>query len=98
MSSDESKRESLEEFKNSFAYGSRTNLKFKFLAEFSDEEAGRFFQGLLWKLGDVFDEGQFGRVMEYVYEWQARQERLRNYQAHIARGDIGVVVACFIYL
>jgi len=70
--SDQAHRELLEEFKNSFAYGSRTDLNFKFLAELSEEEAGRFFQGLLWKLGDAFDDGQIGRVLEHVYEWQVQ--------------------------
>jgi len=70
--SDDFKQESFEEFKNSFAYGSRTDLNFKFLADLSDEDGARFFQGLLWKLGDAFDDGHLDRVVEYVYEWQAR--------------------------
>ncbi len=67
---DQTRNESFEEFKNSFAYGSRTDLNFKFLAGFPDEEAGRFVQDLLWKLGDVIDDGQCDRIVEHVYEWQ----------------------------
>lgn len=68
--SDDAKQESFEEFKNSFAYGSRTDLGFKFLSNLSDQDAGKFFQDLLWKLGDAFDDGRFDRIVEHVYEWQ----------------------------
>lgn len=64
------KKESFEEFKNSFAYGSRTDLNFKFLAGLTNQEAGKFVQDLLWKLGDVIDDGQFVRIVEHIYEWQ----------------------------
>ncbi len=70
--SDDAKQESFETFKNSFAYGSRTDLNFKFLAGLSDQEAGRFFQELLWKLGDAFDDGRFDRIVDHVYDWQIR--------------------------
>ena len=68
--SDDAKQESFETFKNSFAYGSRTDLNFKFLADLSDQEAARFIQELLWKLGDVIDDGRFDRIVDHVYEWQ----------------------------
>ncbi len=64
--------ESFEEFKNSFAYGSRTDLNFKFLKALSNEEAAQFFQDLLWKLGDSFDDGQFDRLVEHVRQGQIR--------------------------
>lgn len=70
--SDDSKQESFEEFKKSFAYGSRTDLNFKFLAGLSDKDAASFFQDLLWKLGDAFDDGHFNRLVKHVYEWQVR--------------------------
>ena len=70
--SDDSQRESFEEFRSSLAYGSRTDLNFKFLAGLSDEDAASFLQELLWKLGDVFDDGQLGRLVQHVYEWQVR--------------------------
>ena len=68
--SDDVKQESFDEFKCSFAYGSRTDLNFKFLAGLPDREAAEFFQDLLWKLGDVLDDGQFERLVDHVYEWQ----------------------------
>ncbi len=70
--SDDSQRESFEEFRSSLAYGSRTDLNFKFLAGLSDEDAASFLQELLWKLGDVFNDGQLGRLVQHVYEWQVR--------------------------
>ena len=63
-------QESFEEFKKSFAYGSRSDLGFKFLSNLSDQDAGTFFQDLLWKLGDAFDDGRFDRIVEHAYEWQ----------------------------
>lgn len=70
--SEQSVQESFEEFKKSFSYGSRTDLNFKFLAGLPAEDAADFFQALLWKLGDSFDDGEFGRLVEHVYEWQIR--------------------------
>ena len=72
MARKEPSEESFEEFKNSFSYGSRTDLSFKFLANLSSEEAARFFQDLLWKLGECFDDGKFDRLLEHAYEWQVR--------------------------
>jgi hypothetical protein len=39
--------ESFEGFKNSFSYGSRTDMNFKFLKNLSEEDAAQFFQDLL---------------------------------------------------
>lgn len=64
--------ESFEAFKDSFFYGSRTDLNFKFLKNISDQDAAKFFQDLLWKMGDSFDDGDLDRLVEHVYEWQIR--------------------------
>lgn len=72
MSSDDSEAESFEAFKNSFAYGSRTDLNFKFLSALSIEDAAQFFQELLWKLGDAYDDGGLDRLIQHAYEWQVR--------------------------
>ena len=64
--------ETFEEFKISFSYGSRTDLNFKFLKGLSDEEASSFFQEMLWRLGDSFNDGAYGRLIELVVEWQIR--------------------------
>lgn len=60
------------EFKNSFWYGSRNDLHFKFLAKLSDADAGEFFRQLLETLGDSFDTADYDRVRALVWEWQVR--------------------------
>ena len=72
MPPDDSQHESFEAFKDSFFYGSRTDLNFKFLKNISDQDAAKFFQDLLWKMGDSFDDGDLDRLIEHVYEWQIR--------------------------
>lgn len=64
--------ESFREFQRSFSYGSRTDLNFKFLSHLSEEEAGRFFQDLLWKLGDALNDGNYNRIIDYVRNWQRK--------------------------
>ena len=61
-----------EDFKRSFSYGSRNDLNFKFLAGLSDEDAATFFQELLHKIGDVFDDGDFSRIVEHVVQGQVK--------------------------
>ena len=68
---DKPANESFEDFKNSFSYGSRSDMNFKFLKNLSDEEATRFFRDLLWKLGDAIDDGDFERIVEHVIQTQA---------------------------
>ncbi|PIV26148.1 MAG: hypothetical protein COS37_07900 [Anaerolineae bacterium CG03_land_8_20_14_0_80_58_20] len=72
MSDDNQQKETFEDFKNSFNYGSRSDLNFKFLKNLSDTDASRFFQELLWKIGDSFNDGDFTRVADYVNETQAK--------------------------
>lgn len=72
MTRSDPKPETFGEFKNSFAYGSRTDLNFKFLKGLSDEDAGDFFQALLWKLGDSFIDGDIGRLYQHVHDWQTQ--------------------------
>ena len=72
MTTNGTHQESFEEFKQSFAYGSRTDLNFKFLKNLSTEAAAQFFQELLWKLGDSFDDGNFDRIVEHVYSGQVQ--------------------------
>jgi hypothetical protein len=72
MTFDDAHPESFAAFKNSFYYGSRSDLNFKFLKDLSDEDATHFFQDLLWKMGDSLDDDQFDRLAAHVYEWQVR--------------------------
>lgn len=64
--------ESLEEFKNSFNYGSRSDLAFKFLKRLSVEEGAEFLQELLQRLGDTIDDGAADRLVQLAYEYQVR--------------------------
>jgi len=69
---DESQNETFESFKNSFSYGSRNDLNFKFLKGLPDDQAANFFQELLWILVDSFDNGDYNRLYEHVRNWQIR--------------------------
>jgi hypothetical protein len=64
--------ETLEEFKNSFSYGSRTDLSFKFLKALSTEEAGEFLEHVLNEVGELFDGASPNRLIDLVYDWQMR--------------------------
>jgi hypothetical protein len=64
--------ESLEDFKNSFFYGSRSDLAFKFLKNLPADEVGEFFRALLEKLGQTIDDGDADRLVQHAYVWQAR--------------------------
>ncbi|HUV27006.1 MAG TPA: glycine/sarcosine/betaine reductase selenoprotein B family protein, partial [Anaerolineales bacterium] len=64
--------ETFEEFKNSFSYGSRTDMNFKFLKSLSIEESGGFFRELLWKIGDASNDGNLDPVVEHFYNWQVK--------------------------
>lgn len=64
--------ESFEEFKDSFSYGSRTDLSFKFLKGLTEEEAGDFLALLFSEVGELFDGGTPERLIDLVYEWQVK--------------------------
>ena len=72
MTDDGSERtgESLEQFKNSFSYGSRSDLNFKFLKSLSPGDAGVFFQQLLREIGDSLDHGNISRLHQLVLDAQ----------------------------
>ncbi len=58
--------ESFEDFKNSFSYGSRTDLNFKFLKLMQDSEAANFIEDLFHKLGELIDDGNVERIIEHI--------------------------------
>lgn len=62
--------ESLKAFKDSFAYGRRNDLLFKFMKDLSPEDAARFLQELLIKIGDADVSGRVDQILEHVVEWQ----------------------------
>mgnify|MGYP002641028443 CR=1 FL=1 len=69
---DASQPESFTAFKNSFAYGSRTDLLFKFLKALPDDEAADFFKELLLKVGATLDDGDWSRLAEHIYAYNER--------------------------
>ncbi len=64
--------ETFEAFKNSFFYGSRTDLSFKFLQSLPAGEAAEFLAAVLKEIGAGFDDGDLSRLHQLVYEWQVR--------------------------
>lgn len=49
--------ESFDQFKDSFSYGSRTDLLFKFIKNLPADDAGRFVQLLFQKIGESAGDG-----------------------------------------
>ena len=70
--SPESAPESFTAFKNSFHYGERSDLAFKWLERLPDEEAAEFFAELLTLIGDMLDNGDTEPIVRRVYEWNVR--------------------------
>jgi len=64
--------ETLAQFKDSFSYGSRTDLSFKFLKALTEAEAGEFIAELLGEVGASYDDGDISRIHRVAYEWQVR--------------------------
>jgi len=63
--------ESLEGFKDSFSYGTRNDLSFKFLKKLSPELAGEAIRQILEAIGTTFDTGSVEELHELVIDWQA---------------------------
>ena len=64
--------ETLEDFKNSFSYGSRNDLSFKFLKRLPPADAAEFFRLILLEIGELFDGGTPQALIDLAYEWQVR--------------------------
>lgn len=63
--------ESFDEFRNSFAYGSRTDLFFKWLKSGPERLAGEFIQELLQLTGDLIDDGDTRPIVEAIVRAQS---------------------------
>ncbi len=64
--------ESFREFLDSFSYGSRSDLSFKFLKRLTDDEGAEFFQQVLTEIGELFDGAPPDGLVDLVYQWQVR--------------------------
>lgn len=62
--------ETIEQLRESFFYGSRSNLNMKFLAGLSDQQFGDFLVDVLGAVGDAVDYGDPAAVIEVAYQWQ----------------------------
>lgn len=62
--------ETFKEYVDSFSYGSRTDLLFKFLKNAPEEAAETYIQDLLRELGEVVDTGDLSKLFEITYEAQ----------------------------
>ena len=62
--------ETFKEYVDSFAYGTRTDLLFKFLKNMPEEAAEEFVQSLLRALGETADDGDPQRMLDLLYEAQ----------------------------
>lgn len=70
MTDDHQRSETFEEFKDSFSYGSRPDLNFKYMAAFSGADGADYLQALLWKIGDALNTGELDIIREHVIQGQ----------------------------
>ena len=64
-------KESFDDFRSSFSYGSRSDLLFKFLKSGSEQLADEFFQELLALTGDLIDDGDPTAIVESIVRAQS---------------------------
>ena len=67
--------ESFSEFKDSFSYGSRNDLSFKFLESLESDEAAEFLRLVLFEVGELFDGAPPERLIDLAYQWQVKAYR-----------------------
>lgn len=63
---------SFQDFKDSFAYGSRNDLSFKFLKRLDVDEAAEFLRLVLCEVGELFDGAPPDRLIDLAYKWQVK--------------------------
>ena len=72
MTRDQTAAETLAEFKDSFAYGSRNDLNFKFLKRLAPHAAAQCLQDTLAAIGQAMDDGDLQHVVGQVVKWQGK--------------------------
>ncbi len=65
-------KETFDEFRSSFSYGSRTDLLFKFLKNCTEQQADEFLRELLQLTGDLIDDGEIGPVVDALVRAQTK--------------------------
>jgi hypothetical protein len=63
-------KETFDEFRNSFSYGSRTDLLFKFMKTGTEQLADDFLRELLDLTGDLIDDGNTQPIVEAIVRAQ----------------------------
>lgn len=62
--------ESFEDFKDSFSYGSRGDLSFKFLKKLDSQAAAEAIRQILEAIGTSFDTGDVAELHDLITHWQ----------------------------
>ncbi|MDJ0954978.1 MAG: glycine/sarcosine/betaine reductase selenoprotein B family protein [Acidimicrobiia bacterium] len=62
--------ESFAEFRESFSYGTRSDLSFKFLKSLPDAEAAEFLRRLLEEVGETYDTGDIAAIIDLAIDAQ----------------------------
>ena len=62
--------ETFKDYVDSFSYGSRTDLLFKFLKNAPEEDAENFIQAVFGELGEVVDTGDLSKLFDLIYRAQ----------------------------
>ena len=70
--------ETIEELRQSFFYGSRSNLNVKFLKDLDDGEFGDFLEELFEATSKTLDDGDAARVNDVMFRWQ-----IQAYAGHL---------------
>lgn len=69
---DADETETIAELRTSFAYGSRSNLNFKFLRDLDDYEFGEMLEELFDAIAVATDTEDSSRVVDVAYRWQVQ--------------------------
>jgi hypothetical protein len=64
--------ESFDSFYQSFSYGSRNDLAFKFLGNLNENDASDFIKGLFLKVIEGVDQNSIQDLSKYILEWQIK--------------------------
>lgn len=70
MSDDNPHQETFEDYKDSFSYGSRPDLNFKFMKAMTEADGAQYVQDLLWKIGDALNAGDLEVLREHIIQGQ----------------------------
>ncbi|MCP4367501.1 MAG: hypothetical protein GY797_05195 [Deltaproteobacteria bacterium] len=80
MDTEKTDQETVESFKKSFFYGSRSDMNFKFFSTRSDDEVGTFFKKRLQNITKAYDNGTPDDLFNFVINAQkdSHDHRLRR--------------------